>query len=1039
MKKVFLFLLACCWSVAVLDAQSQQVYNVPSPEVANLGLYGQVPVSYYTGVPDISVPLYEVKVGNFSMPITASYHIGSVKPNQTPGPLGLGWSLIAGGYITRSVRLDPDEYIDQRRNKEWKSGLYENTSKLKEVKRYWDDYSKDSKNKKLKEKLQEAFALSLDTCTYELSADEFSFDCCGYSGNFYLNEEGGWTVVSDYDVKIEFDPNNGFIDIEDFRESKKSDLINTGHWSYGKCSKRFFSKFAIIAPDGTRYEFGGLDAMEFSIPYYDRNSSPMYATTWRLTKIITPDKRTIRFEYESNLLTCELQYMPRSLEMTAKSVPEKPKNWWRRFWKKVEKALLGELKIDEKYIELFVGRKGFSGDLIFPVQLKKIITPNETIELIYQPEENSENIFWRDALYWREMGYASIELIRNRNASEDPASQFSSLINISSKSVHDIQKELSKKFSSPYLSQINVQKKCNRLIFDFSYVKSNRRKLSTIVKHTTFSSEGVVGKDLNDSSFAQAQEYHFKYNTSKKMPAQFGIAETDCWGFYHGENNSLTDGSLDMVCPNLEASQAEILTEMQFPTGGRTCFEYEQNRYSWSLDSLHQLVRNGGIAGGLRLSKLIHFDINNRIISKKKFYYSKMKTSECSGILRELPITSLFYDCKQDNVLRTTIQKSRSGYMPPVTNMNSPIVGYSWVIEETLDSMNNSIGYVRYHYSNYDEGMDGKKHLDEPALLSANRTVHDVMASYTSLSFERGKLLSKEFFDKRDVLYRKEVYNYSRTSNKPLFTASQNFMSTINYSTGDLLYTHTASYLPVSVTESIRSTTGEIEDFRIRTYDYNEHKTLKRETSTMSDGTIQEKTYTYPFDYSKYNWMTNANITSPVIEKRIVSGSLIRTETETYASANGVPYVQKLTMGDGSKTEKTKYEVLRVDEYGNPVEMVVDGIINILCWGCQGQRLMARVENVDYAKVKYLLNLENTTTNIECDKLLGLVDKLPSALFHFYRYTPDLQLLSETSPNGMTTFYNYDKFGRLTEMYYVEGGEKKLLKRFDYQYYKEIK
>lgn len=96
--------------------QNQPVYNVPGPEIANLGLYGQVPVSYYTGVPDISVPLHEIKVGKFSMPITASYHVRSVKPNQTPGPLGLGWNLIAGGYITRTVRNIYDEKMDNQMN-----------------------------------------------------------------------------------------------------------------------------------------------------------------------------------------------------------------------------------------------------------------------------------------------------------------------------------------------------------------------------------------------------------------------------------------------------------------------------------------------------------------------------------------------------------------------------------------------------------------------------------------------------------------------------------------------------------------------------------------------------------------------------------------------------------------------------------------------------------------------------------------------------------------------------------------------------------
>ena len=115
-RKIFLFsmarvalMLSLLLPVSVMYAQNQPIYSAPSPEIANLGLYGQIPVSHFTGVPDISIPLHEVKVGSFSLPIAASYHTAAVKPNITPGPLGLGWSIIAGGYITRTVRGVYDE------------------------------------------------------------------------------------------------------------------------------------------------------------------------------------------------------------------------------------------------------------------------------------------------------------------------------------------------------------------------------------------------------------------------------------------------------------------------------------------------------------------------------------------------------------------------------------------------------------------------------------------------------------------------------------------------------------------------------------------------------------------------------------------------------------------------------------------------------------------------------------------------------------------------------------------------------------------
>lgn len=51
-------------------AQLNPVWNVQSPEVANLGTYGQIPVSHFTGVPNISIPVYNIKVGKYSFPLS---------------------------------------------------------------------------------------------------------------------------------------------------------------------------------------------------------------------------------------------------------------------------------------------------------------------------------------------------------------------------------------------------------------------------------------------------------------------------------------------------------------------------------------------------------------------------------------------------------------------------------------------------------------------------------------------------------------------------------------------------------------------------------------------------------------------------------------------------------------------------------------------------------------------------------------------------------------------------------------------------------
>ncbi|MEQ8336968.1 MAG: RHS repeat domain-containing protein [Cyclobacteriaceae bacterium] len=85
-------------------AQELPVVIPPSPTAATLGQYGEVPVNNYTGVPSISIPLYEVNSGDISVPITLSYNSSGIKVSQEASSVGLGWSLNAGGVITRSIR-----------------------------------------------------------------------------------------------------------------------------------------------------------------------------------------------------------------------------------------------------------------------------------------------------------------------------------------------------------------------------------------------------------------------------------------------------------------------------------------------------------------------------------------------------------------------------------------------------------------------------------------------------------------------------------------------------------------------------------------------------------------------------------------------------------------------------------------------------------------------------------------------------------------------------------------------------------------------
>jgi hypothetical protein len=70
-----------------------------SPNVASLGQYGTYQVNLYTGLPDISIPLFEATSGSLKAPITLSYHAAGIRYTDQASWVGLGWSFPSG--VTR--------------------------------------------------------------------------------------------------------------------------------------------------------------------------------------------------------------------------------------------------------------------------------------------------------------------------------------------------------------------------------------------------------------------------------------------------------------------------------------------------------------------------------------------------------------------------------------------------------------------------------------------------------------------------------------------------------------------------------------------------------------------------------------------------------------------------------------------------------------------------------------------------------------------------------------------------------------------------
>lgn len=230
----------------------------PTPEAAGLGKYGNIPVSYYTGTPDISIPLFEINDGDFTLPIKLSYHASGIKVNDVAGWAGLGWSLISGGVINRKVNHMPDE--------DWPEQI-PTIKELMDNKKY--DFLLSHANRSL-------------TYQRDLQPDEFTYSFLDYNGKFYLDRDKKAYLNPHNDLKIEFYDN-------------------------------FY--FKIKTPDGYQYIFRDVEGGLFNSPSINAEPTEINytaTTSWFLSRIVSSSGDTIcRFTYEkknSSIEYADIQY-----------------------------------------------------------------------------------------------------------------------------------------------------------------------------------------------------------------------------------------------------------------------------------------------------------------------------------------------------------------------------------------------------------------------------------------------------------------------------------------------------------------------------------------------------------------------------------------------------------------------------------------------------------------------------------------------------------------------------------------------------------
>ena len=191
--RLFLFLISINLFVQTVLGQDIMVplSRVPSPQATDLGRFGNIPMSYYTGRANITVPICSFTERGVTLDINLSYDTSGLLMNKLPGWVGPGWTLNAGGCITRVQRYMCDEIELETHPSNFVN--------------YFHAYREVAPNGVI----DSATVVNIANWGHkDYAPDVFYFNFMGKTGRFFLGNDGEWKVCSEDNLVVDFNVNN---------------------------------------------------------------------------------------------------------------------------------------------------------------------------------------------------------------------------------------------------------------------------------------------------------------------------------------------------------------------------------------------------------------------------------------------------------------------------------------------------------------------------------------------------------------------------------------------------------------------------------------------------------------------------------------------------------------------------------------------------------------------------------------------------------------------------------------------------------------
>lgn len=967
-------------------AQAQGNYTPQSPLAGQFEKYINYPVDHSTGAASVRVPLYTVKAGSIEVPVNLSYHTAGVKPTDPSLPVGLGWVINPGGRVTRKILGNPDE---SRPKQVYREPISPTTDL---------EYFQESEyNPPPSNQTGNSVDADHDIFTYQTGT--------GVTGRFIIQNQNSEYVA---------------VPLVETHDRIKLNVVSGGGSSR-------IDYIEVTDANGTIYHFGkGLNSYSNSAA-----SSRVEVTSgsaisgWMLTDIISADRADTVSLIWNNVRNSASNYYQQVNEVSSAVITDR--------WNS---------NPDEdpaKYPSGYTESPQFSHVRLESYHLMNVILglryKKEEIKFIYT--DDLPTLLTRMEVYALGTKFREVDFHKSLFANV--------AIRLDSVSFHDKNNQ-----------HVNS--------YHFGYNPLTWPSSSTLaIDYWGYYNGGFNNTSLVPN-FSLAAEYRF--GTSIQSHSQ--------------TNRDPSEGR----------TQACILNSITYPTGGKTTYEYEGNKI-YDLGT-NQILPVGGLRvksinhwsadGELAEKRTFAYGINESGAGDGLPMQTIMFTST------NMEYKIIAYDGLHSIKVSYRKRTVSSSPLGSLFTFDFPAVTYRSVTEYIGDKNGSNSGKIIYNYSQVQYGLRSfmpsgdryaymGRYWDQARLQKTTYYKND-QGTYTRV---RCNTTSYNLFE-TDTIYSwtfKRYANFSSPGTSPfpdVVSLESNhatyfpFSSSFIFSLGSV-YLYCGSAVPDKVRNVEYSLTGDSIVVE-KTYEYPNGEYLYPSSLTQlnSDGTTSVTHFTYPKDYFVGSNPTNnvaegikllkdRNVVSPVVEEytEIQPGNFFKSgKFSTYKTDRPLPENTYLLKPSGTFSPATitpsthtksgsylhKNTADLYDQYGNLRQMKdhIEGITIVLLYGYGGTSPIAVIRNATFSSVASVLGgsaaIDNFASRYPTDTevvnfLSALRAALPAARVTTYTHKLPYGMAAQTDENGLSTYYEYDAFGRLQV---IKDDESNVIKTYEYNY-----